>query len=164
LSSGDLRATKANRDNATTVVVSACLLGRPCRYDGGSKSHAGVTARVQALRDHGVVVVPVCPEEAGGLGTPRPAAELRGGDGAAVLREKATVARVEDGVDVTDAFVGGAHAEARRAGPVAEAILKARSPSCGVGHTHIDGEVARGDGVFAALLRQNGVRISTEEA
>ncbi len=144
------------------VAVSACLLGRPCRYDGGSKPHAGVVALVAAVRAEGGEAVAVCPEELGGLGTPRPAAELRGGDGHAVLHRVARVRRVEDDADVTGAFVAGAAAAVERVGAVEEAILKARSPSCGCGATHIDGRVRPGDGVFAALLRARGVDLRTE--
>ena len=105
----------------------------------------------------------MCPEELGGLGTPRPAAQLQGGDGEAVLAGTASVCRVEDGSDVTEAFVRGARQAADTDAPIHRAILKARSPSCGCGATWIDGEIARGDGVFAALLRRHGVPIQTDE-
>lgn len=141
------------------LLVSACLLGRPCRYDGGSRPDADVEARVVAWPG---AVVPVCPEELGGLGTPRPAAELRGGDGAAVWRGDAHVAVRETGEDVTDAFRRGAERALAAAPGAAAAILKARSPSCGCGSTWIDGAVEPGDGVFAALLRARGVELSTE--
>lgn len=110
-------------------------------------------------------MVAVCPEELGGLGTPRPAAWLTGGSGDAVLAGAARVVRADDGADVTDAFrTGAARAAAfADAGPGDVAILKARSPSCGCGATWIDGEVRPGDGVFAALLRARGVRVGTDE-
>jgi uncharacterized protein YbbK (DUF523 family) len=136
------------------TLVSACLLGRTCRYDGGSRP----SPEVLALS----AVVPVCPEELGGLGTPRPAAQLSGGDGAAVLAGSARVLR-GDGVDVTDRFVAGAREAARLGEGCAVAVLKARSPSCGVGRTWIDGAVGSGDGVFAALLRSRGVWVRTDE-
>jgi len=138
------------------VLVSACLLGEPCRYDGRSKPHRGVRA---ALKGH--EVVPVCPEELGGLGTPRPAAELRGGTD--VWGGCANVVRVEDGADVTAAFCAGARAARAAAPDASRAVLKARSPSCGVGRTYVDGELVPGDGVFAALLREQGVLLTTEE-
>ena len=127
------------------VLVSACLLGRPCRFDGGSKPSAAVLREVQ-----GAELIPVCPVELAGLGTPRPAADLRGGDGHDVLEGRARVLRVEDGQDLTEAFLRGAELAARRCD---QAILKARSPSCGVDR----------DGVFAALLRRRGVPLRTEE-
>lgn len=141
-------------------LVSACLLGRACRYDGGSKPHDAVHAAVAAARARGVEVVPVCPEALGGLPTPRPAADLRGGDGHAVLDGTAQVATVDGDADVTAAFLAGAEAAHR---PCTHALLKARSPSCGVGRTYVDGALVEGDGVFAARLRRAGVALSTEE-
>ena len=131
------------------VIVSACLLGQRCRYDGGHRDSPIVRT---VLR--GREVLPVCPEELGGLGTPRPAAELRGGDGAAVLTAAGRVV-THAGADCTAAFLAGAQAAlalAREAG-AGEAILKDRSPSCGVSHVHQDGSVRPGVGVFAALLK-----------
>ena len=153
-------------DPAPVCAVSACLLGRACRYDGASKPvppSGGVAASLDAWERAGGRVVPVCPEELGGLGTPRPPAELRGGDGAAVLAGRARVERQRDVGDVTAAFVAGARAALALAGAPSRAILKARSPSCGVGATWIDGEVRAGDGVFAALLRAHGVPLATDE-
>ncbi|MEC8422795.1 MAG: DUF523 domain-containing protein, partial [Myxococcota bacterium] len=78
------------------LLVSACLLGRPCRYDGASRVHARVQDHARVWQAAGGRVVPVCPEELGDLGTPRLEADLRGGDGAAVLRGEAMV-RCRDG-------------------------------------------------------------------
>ncbi len=144
-------------------IVSACLLGQACRYDGASKPAAAVIAQVAAWRAAGDEVAAVCPEELAGLGTPRPAAELRGGDGHAVLAGQARVQRVADGGDVTVAFVAGAKAAAERAPRAISAVLKANSPSCGCGQTTIAGQRRPGDGVFAALLRQRGVALRTEQ-
>lgn len=146
-----------------SLAVSACLLGRACRYDGASKPSRAVIAAVEARAAAGGRVVAVCPEEEGGLGTPRPAAELVGGDGAAALDGRARVLLVADGRDVTAAFLEGAARAAARAEGVDAAILKARSPSCGCGRTTIEGEVRPGDGVFAALLRRRGVLVQTDE-
>jgi uncharacterized protein YbbK (DUF523 family) len=109
----------------------------------------------------------VCPEVDGGLGTPRPPAEIVGGDGADVLAGRARVV-TSGGADVTGAYVAGA----RRALAVAQesgaraAILKSRSPSCGKGGIY-DGSFSRslraGDGVTAALLRANGIEVVTDE-
>lgn len=120
-------------------------------------------ARVEAWRAEGHRVVAVCPEELGGLGTPRPAAELRGGDGAAVWRGEARVERLHDSADVTEAFRSGAIEAGRLAEGATMALLKARSPSCGVGEAHRDGGPKPGDGVFASLLRERGVTLRTEE-
>lgn len=146
-----------------TYIVSACLLGVPCRYDGRSKASAAVATQVAAWKGQGHDCVAVCPEELAGLGTPRPAAELRGGDGHAVLAGTAIVARCADGADLTAAFVAGAQRGAAMAQGAVAAVLKARSPSCGCGQTSIDGEVVAGDGVFAALLRQMAIEVRTDE-
>lgn len=158
------RSTMTGSDPPQTWLVSACLLGQACRYDGASKGHAGVAAAVASLERTGGRAVGVCPEELGGLGTPRPAAELRGGDGHAVLDERATVRTLVDGADVTQCFVGGAREALARAPDATHAVLKARSPSCGCGVAHRDGRPRHGDGVFAALLRRRGLQLRTEES
>ncbi len=138
------------------ILVSACLAGIPCRYDGGSSPEP----EIQMLVARGVAV-PFCPEVAGGLPVPRPPAEISGGDGRDVLEGRAKVLR-EDGVDVTEAFLQGAFKAlelARRLG-VNRAILKARSPSCGVSLIHdgsFTGSLREGMGVTAALLWKEGI-------
>jgi uncharacterized protein YbbK (DUF523 family) len=141
-------------------VVSACLLGERCRYDGAA-ARDDAQARARGLSGR---LIPVCPEELGGLGTPRPAANLDGGDGAAVLLGAARVI-TEAGVDVTAGFLAGAHEAmqiAKQAGATA-ACLKARSPSCGVGRTHSTAGLIDGDGVFAATARRAGLRVLSDE-
>jgi uncharacterized protein YbbK (DUF523 family) len=137
------------------ILVSACLLGIPCRYDGAARPLLSFPPELA-----GQEMLPVCPEELGGLGTPRPPAELVGGDGAAVLDGRARVVRA-DGTDVTGQFLKGAAAAvglARHHG-VKLACLKSRSPSCGAGRTHREGAVAPGLGVAAAALRRAGVEV-----
>lgn len=144
------------------ILVSACLIGKKCRYDGGSFEQypelAGLVEKGEAI--------PVCPEEMGGLPTPRPPAELVGGDGNDVLRGEARIVR-EDGTDVTDAFLAGAEAAARIAAAhgVTRAVLKARSPSCGC-KTVYDGsfsdKIIPGQGVTAARLEAMGIRVTDE--
>jgi uncharacterized protein YbbK (DUF523 family) len=140
------------------VVVSACLLGRPCRFDGKDK----FTPELAFLLE-GRNVTAVCPEELGGLGTPRPACQLRGGDGAQVLDGKARVISA-DGADRTQAFLSGAQAALERAveGGAREAILKEHSPSCGVTRVYRDDVLGSGAGVFTALLARNGIRVVNE--
>lgn len=144
------------------LVVSACLLGVACNHEGGA---AGVRLREELEQRYRLV--PVCPEVLGGLGTPRPAAEVQGGDGADVRAGRARVTDVE-GRDVTDAYLRGAGAavEAARAAGAERAVLKARSPSCGASGIY-DGSFSKtrrdGSGVTAAALREVGVRISSEE-
>lgn len=108
----------------------------------------------------------VCPEEDGGLGTPRPAAEIVGGDGHDVIEGRARVV-TKAGDDVTDAYLAGARRalEAAQETGVTRAILKSRSPSCGRGLIY-DGSFSRslqvGDGVTAALLASHGIEIVGE--
>ncbi|MFH1142983.1 MAG: DUF523 domain-containing protein [Candidatus Eisenbacteria bacterium] len=135
--------------------ISACLLGVACRYDGR------ILAAETCYQDRaGERLIPVCPEQLGGLPTPRSPAEIVGGSGKDVLDGSARLLTV-DGADVTDAFLRGAQETLRichRLG-VREAILKSRSPSCGVGRIQRCGEVVPGDGVTAALLRREGIEV-----
>lgn len=135
------------------VAISACLLGQAVRYDGGSKPVAAVLDLASK-----VDVVRVCPETAAGLPVPRPPAEQREGG-----------VWLSDGTDVTEEFARGAGLSLARVTSAGAplAILKARSPSCGVGviydgsHT---GTTTVGDGVLARRLREEGVCVVTEEA
>jgi uncharacterized protein YbbK (DUF523 family) len=144
------------------VLVSACLAGRACRFDGSANPDDEVARLVAEGR-----AVLVCPEVDGGLGTPRPAAEIEGGDGTDVIAGRARVV-TREGADVTDAYLAGARRalEAAREAGAATAILKARSPSCGKGGIY-DGSFSRsrraGDGVTAALLLANGIDVFTDE-
>lgn len=153
---------EATGDAAGPVIVSACLAGLPCRYDGSSCPHPAVLAVVRAGR-----ALPVCPEQVGGLPTPRPPAEIAGGDGGDVLDGRARVVDA-NGEDVTEPFLRGAQATLALARAVGarRAILKARSPSCGVGAIrdgNFSGRVRPGDGVTAALLRRHGIEVHTDE-
>jgi uncharacterized protein YbbK (DUF523 family) len=145
---------------ARVVLVSACLLGEACRYDGKSKGSSPV---MRALE--GKEVVPVCPETGAGLGVPRPAVELRGGTGEAVLSGHARAVVATTGEDRTAAFRYGAQLAldaARRFGATV-AVLKERSPSCGSHGTHVDGAVVQGRGITAALLHSAGITILSDE-
>lgn len=148
---------------ADRVLVSACLLGERCRYDGANKRSAATAVLIAQCRLTGIVVVPVCPEVLGGLGVPRPPAHLVGGDGHGVLRGNARVVTCADQRDVTAAFVAGARLAWEQAAPARLAILKARSPSCGVGQTEIEGRVQPGHGVLAAQLDAARVDCFTDE-
>ncbi len=146
---------KVTLGRVAKVLVSACLLGRACRYNGSDEEFPDL---IEALAENGDEAVAFCPEEAGGLGTPRPAAKLHGGDGAAVADGNARVVTV-DGADVTEQFLEGArHAveEAARHG-CRVAFLKDRSPSCGSTFVHTKSGLVRGCGVTTALLRRAGV-------
>ena len=135
------------------VIVSACLLGVRCNHNG----EANTSAAAVALRDTHRVV-PMCPESAGGLPTPRDAAE-RQADG---------TVRTADGRDVSEWFErGAAHAvHLAEAVGATRAVLKARSPSCGC-HEIYDGSFSRtrveGEGVTAAALRAAGLEVVSED-
>ena len=120
------------------IVVSACLLGENCKYSGGNNENKAV---LNFVKDH--ELIPVCPEVLGGLPVPRMPAEIVNG-----------VVRCRDGRSVDDAFRSGA-AKADLA------ILQSRSPSCGVKAVYdgtFSGKIIQGEGVFAELLRENGIR------
>jgi len=136
-------------------MVSACLLGVNCRYDGGSCLRPHL---IDKLR--GVALIPVCPEQLGGLPTPRPRQALVGGDGHDVLAGRARLVN-ELGHDVTENLVRGAREAVRlaRLFGVELAYLKRKSPACGCGLVDIEGKWSPGDGVTAAALLQQGIRI-----
>ncbi len=136
----------------TKLIISACLLGEPCRYDGKSKPLDAVALLRQTYE-----LLPVCPECMGGLSTPRPPAEIQN-DGRVVNRE---------GRDVTENYRRGAEIAleiAQREGCTL-ALLKEKSPSCGCGRVYdgsFEGILRNGDGICAALLKQNGIRVLGE--
>lgn len=141
------------------LIVSKCLTGECCRYDGASKPDPEIVKLVLSGE-----ALAVCPEQLGGLPTPRIPAELTG-TGEAVLKGEAK-AMTRDGRDVTEAFIAGAEkALALALGAGAErAILKAKSPSCGCGLIYdgtFTGALREGNGVTAALLIKNGIEVET---
>ncbi|WP_434573719.1 2-thiouracil desulfurase family protein [Pseudomonas sp. Z3-6] len=144
------------------ILVSRCLLGHRVRYDGGA---SGPFDQLQQWLDQGRVV-PLCPEVAGGLPTPRAAAEIPGGQGGQVLDGQAAVITT-DGEDVSAQFLSGAYQalEQVRVHGIRIAVLKANSPSCGNLLTYdgtFSGVKVSGEGVTAALLRRHGVRVFSE--
>lgn len=141
------------------VVISACLLGVRCRYDGGHSRNETAMNQKKTYQ-----LIPVCPEESGGLLTPRPPAEIVGGDGDAVLDGTAKV-MTANGTDVTAAYLKGAyHAlEVAQSHGATHVILKARSPSCGCGAIYdgtFSGTLISGDGVTTALLKRHGIAVT----
>ena len=138
------------------VLVSACLLGYTCRYDGRH-------CRARDLDVGPAELIPFCPEQAGGLPTPRKPAEIVDGDGEDVLDGKARV-RTECGTNVTAQFLKGAQAALKLCQEldIKRALLKARSPSCGVSAIYdgaFRGTTRPGAGVTAALLRRHGIHV-----
>ncbi|RDV82053.1 DUF523 domain-containing protein [Ammonifex thiophilus] len=142
-------------------IVSACLAGFPCAYDGRPRERASVRRLLEEGR-----ALAACPECLGGLAVPRVPAEIYGGPGSAVWQGKARVLDRE-GRDVTAYFCRGAElflAIAQTLG-IKKAILKSRSPSCGCGFIYdgtFSGKLRPGDGVAAALLRARGFVLWTE--
>ena len=144
------------------ILVSRCLLGHRVRYDGGA---SGPFDQLQRWLDEGRVV-PLCPEVAGGLPTPRAAAEIPGGQGTQVLDGQATVITTE-GEDVSEQFLSGAYQALERVceHAIRIAVLKANSPSCGNLLTYdgtFSGVKVPGEGVTAALLKRHGVQVFSE--
>lgn len=135
-----------------SIIISACLLGEACRFDGQGKARAEI---IELLA--GREVLAVCPEVEGGLPIPRPPAEIKGNS---VLRE--------NGEDVTKAFEMGAEkcTSAGLAANASLAILKSRSPACGCGQVY-DGSFSKtlisGDGIFTRLLKQKGIECISDE-
>lgn len=145
------------------ILVSSCLLGIHAKYDGSVNNLNDLLMKYCYLGKY----IPVCPEQLGGLTTPRKPVELIGGSGSDVFKGRA---RAENSAreDVTADFLRGAQETLRltRIFPVKAAILKERSPSCGV-HQIYDGGFShvlrQGSGVTAELLRQNGIPVYSEE-
>ncbi len=134
------------------ILISACLLGTPCRYDGASKPCEGLISLAERRE-----LIPVCPEVMGGLPTPREPSELQA-DGSV---------RNQRGEDVTEQYRRGAEqvlAIAEEHG-CRVAILKEKSPACGSGRIYdgsFSGTLTDGYGVCAELLRQNGITVLGE--
>lgn len=133
------------------ILISACLLGVRCRYDGASKPHP---LAAELAKHH--TLIPVCPEQLGGLATPRPPAERQGERVVAV-----------SGVDVTEQYRRGAEEALRlcRLFGCEAAVLKERSPSCGRGEVYdgtFTGVLKEGNGVTAELLVANGIPVYGE--
>ncbi len=144
----------------TMKKVSACLAGLNTRYNGKSSPNTKVIKMVL-----GGEAVAVCPEQLGGLPTPRSPSEIKGGDGDGVLNKKARVFNC-NGENKTKEFIKGANEALRIAKECGakEAIFAARSPSCGCGRIYdgkFRGRLRDGDGVTTALLKRNGIRVTS---
>ena len=139
------------------ILVSACLAGEKCAWDGKDRLDPEVKKLVGEKR-----AVAVCPEVLGGRSIPRTRTEAKGGSGKDVLAGRAKVFD-ENGKDTTDEFLKGAceTLEIAKKHGIKEAILKSRSPSCGVGKIYdgsFRGKLIKGDGVTTALLKKNGIK------
>jgi len=139
------------------IIVSACLLGEKCRYDGLVIENGEIKKLAEKFE-----LIPVCPEVLGGLPVPRPPAEIESGNGHTVLEGNSKI--IDNlGNDVTANFIRGAQktlkiAQRHKAQRV---ILKSKSPSCGLNNIIRKGNKIKGSGVTAALLLKN--RLLLEE-
>lgn len=144
-----------------TILVSACLLGLRTRYNGETRSNDAV---IDFLEKGNWLPIPVCPEQLGGMPTPRPDAEFKIGDGAALLDGNGLLVN-SMGADVGSLFLQGAEQTAAIACHCncSIALLKERSPSCGVHYIYCNGELIKGSGVTATSLQQKGLSLFSEE-
>ncbi len=133
------------------ILISACLLGIPCRYDGKCKNKIDLSLFEEVYN-----FIPICPEVDGGLPTPRTPSERVGNR-----------VFMQDGTDVTENFISGAEAAYKKAleFDCKTALLKERSPSCGCGEIY-DGSftktLMRGNGVAAEYLLERGISVIGE--
>lgn len=137
--------------NFENIMVSACLLGLNCRYDGGHNK----LDEIEELK-HDYNLIPVCPEIYGGMSTPRPPAEI--------VKHKVMN---KAGEDVTSFFEKGAQETLKLAKLMdcKTALLKERSPSCGFGTIYdgnFNGTLVAGSGITARLLKENGISVFVE--
>ncbi|URZ00133.1 2-thiouracil desulfurase family protein [Clostridium felsineum] len=144
-----------------SIIVSACLLGVNCKYSGENNFSDKVKEICKEKK-----VIPVCPEQLGGMSTPRNPAEIINGTGKEVLEKNAKVID-NKGRDVTAYFIKGAEETFKIAKlfNCKKAILKAKSPSCGVGEIYngtFSKTLVKGNGVTAEILKKNGIEIITE--
>lgn len=144
------------------VLVSSCLMGLNCRYDGKHNYHREIS-----LSGDEYILIPICPEIEGGLDTPRTLCEIQEGSGLDVLLEKAKIIN-KNNQDVTQYFIDGAYKTLEMAElyGIKHAIFKARSPSCGCGMIYdgsFTGKLRSGDGITAALLKNHGINVYTDE-
>ncbi len=133
-------------------ICSACLLGINCRYSGETKLNQKV---IELAKKE--ILIPVCPEQLGGLPTPREACEQKRGK-----------VFTKTGKEMTISFENGAQEVLKivKLFDIKEAILKKNSPSCGCGKIYngnFDGTIISGDGVMAKLLKKNGIKVISEE-
>lgn len=144
--------------DSPVILVSACLLGVACRYNGVSRKQDNVISFLKGKR-----FVPICPESLSGLPVPREPAEFDQGDGTTVRSGKSRIL-LADGADVTEAFLRGAAESLKisRLVGASEAVLKDHSPSCGVYQVYNRGRLVSGVGVFSAMLLLEGVALKSE--
>ena len=130
-------------------IVSACLAGIECRYDCGSKKNIDIIEMVKSGQ-----AIPICPEQLGGLSTPRVPAEIK--DQILVFNK--------DGIDITMEYYKGSQEALKIAqlSGTTQAYLKSKSPMCGCGQVYdgtFSGNLVEGDGIFTQLCKENGIEV-----
>ena len=138
------------------ILISACLLGMNCKYNGGNNFNEKALELVKTGQ-----AIPICPEQLGGLTTPRKPSEIKNING------ETHVINIEN-IDVTDNFVRGANEvlELAKKLNVEKVILKSKSPSCGKGKIYsgnFDGELVNGNGILAQLLIDNNIEVISSD-
>jgi uncharacterized protein YbbK (DUF523 family) len=143
------------------ILVSACLLGLPTRYDGKAKRSQTV---IDYLQSEKLLPIPVCPEQLAGMTTPREKTFFVSGDGHDVLADNGTVISAE-GQSMNAVFCRGAKLvlQIARLSGCRQALFKERSPSCGVHEIYREDERVQGVGVTTALLTNAGLDVISEE-
>ena len=159
-----MELTELLKENKNPIVVSECLLGINCTFSGENRRNEKT---IKLLKEH--ILIPICPEQLGGLSTPRAPQIIEKGSGEDVLDGNSRVINRDGKVD-TQSFIRGAEEALHLAKLVNAkiAILKERSPSCGVNkiYNHLnkkEDNLVEGRGVAAALLKRNGIQIFSEE-
>ncbi len=151
-----------NKKENIKLMASACLSGENCRYDGSTKTSGNLAEMKASGR-----LVTVCPEMLAGLGVPRPASEIRGGDGSDVLAGRARIVN-DRGEDITKSFIAGcrkALALALKHG-IRLAVLKEKSAACAskiIYDGSFSGRQVPGRGVLRVLLEEAGIEVINEE-
>jgi len=146
-------------------LCSACLLGVNCNFMGGNSIENSSDRLLEGYKRGNLI--PVCPEQFGGLPTPRSGAQILESDGSIVLNGESKVI-TDEGEDVTRQYIKGAYETLKIANAlkIKEVILKQGSPSCGCGFTQgglNSRQLVKGAGVTVALLKLNGIKVYTEE-
>ena len=142
-----------------SIIISACLLGRECRYDGGH-------SQIPELEHLDVELIPVCPEEAGELGIPRPPAELTETAKDVVEGRGKIINKNDD--NLTQQFLDGSQKEISKLKSINAQIvvLKSRSPSCRYGQVYdgtFTGNLCKGNGIFSQMCEDEGVKVISSD-
>ena len=138
-------------------LISACLLGINCRYDG---THRALNPGLIAELIKTFYLIPVCPEQLGGLPTPRPPAQFFGGTGKELIHGRAKLVD-EEGRETTSYILKAAEEVLKLTDlfGIKTAIFKDKSPACGVERVYMEGQIVSGEGVVTAVLRTKGLKI-----